>query len=307
MDNIYGVESLSVVIPAYNEGNSLKKTIESIIHTLSAMQKAYEIVIVDDGSHDHTDEIVRQFPQCKLMRHPANMGYGRSLKDGIDAAAFETIVITDADETYPAEDIPRLLEKYQEGFNMVVGKRTGPHYKQSFLKFSLRRILQCMVEWACGKEIPDINSGFRIFNKIEVKHFYFHLCDTFSFTTSLTLAYMMTGKLVSYIPINYHKRPGRSHVRLFRDSLFTLSYILKQILYFNPMRIFFLFGGLWVVLGALAFLISLIFYIKAGYYIAILSIVVFFIMIGMGLIAEQLRQLIGVELDKEGENNGKKS
>lgn len=303
MNAKHDVDGISVVIPAYNEGDGLKKTIESIIHMLSAMQKDYEIVIVDDGSRDHTDEVVRQFPQCRLVRHPINMGYGRSLKDGIDAARHETIVITDADETYPAEDIPRLLEKYQVGFNMVVGKRTGPHYKQSLFKFSLRRILQFMVEWACGKKIPDINSGFRIFNKNEIKHFYFHLCDTFSFTTSVTLAYMMTGKLVAYIPINYFKREGKSHVRLFRDSLYTLSYIIKQILYFNPMRIFFLFGVIWVSIGVLALLFSLLLHINAGYYIAILSIVVFFMMIGMGLIAEQLRQLIGVELDKKGEKD----
>lgn len=303
MKDMHEVYGLSLVIPAFNEGESLKDTIESIIHVLSEMLKEYEIVIVDDGSDDRVDEIVSQFPQCRLLRHPINMGYGRSLKDGIDAAAYDTIVITDADKTYPAENIPRLLEKYREGFNMVVGKRTGPNYRQSLFKFSLRRILQFMVEWACGKKIPDINSGFRIFNKNEIRHFYFHLCDTFSFTTSLTLAYMMTGKLVAYIPINYFKREGKSHVRLFRDSLYTLSYIIRQILYFNPMRIFFLFGVIWVAIGVFAFLFSLLLGINAGYYMAILSIVVFFMMVGMGLIAEQLRQLIGVEQDKAGEKN----
>lgn len=294
------IKDISIVIPAYNEGSGLKKTIESIINTLSERNINYEIVIVNDGSHDDTNLLVEQFPQCKLICHPINMGYGRSLKDGINAACNATIVITDADETYPAEDIPRLLEKYSEGFNMVVGKRTGPHYTHSFFKFSLRRILKFMVEWACGKKIPDINSGFRIFDKNEIQRFYFHLCDTFSFTTSVTLAYMMTGKLVAYIPINYYKREGKSHVRLFRDSLFTLTYIIKQILYFNPMRIFFLFGILWVAFGILALLVSILLHINAGYYIVILSIAVFFIMIGMGLIAEQLRQLIGVELGKDG-------
>lgn len=300
------IDGLSVVIPAYNEGEGLKKTLEAIIDILSGENINYEIIVVNDGSQDSTNQIVEQFSQCKLVCHPLNMGYGRSLKDGINAAHYETIVITDADETYPAGDIPRLLEKYSKGFDMVVGKRTGPHYRQSLVKFSLRRILKFMVEWACGKKIPDINSGFRIFNKSDIKHFYFHLCDTFSFTTSLTLAYMMTGRLVAYLPINYNKREGKSHVRLFRDSAYTLTYIIKQILYFNPIRIFFLFGGLWVFLGIIAFLFSLFFHINAGYYIAILSIVVFFIMIGMGLIAEQLRQLIGIRLDKDGENYEKK-
>lgn len=295
------IDGLSVVLPAYNEGEGLKKTIEAIINVLSGKNINFEIIVVNDGSQDSTNQIVEQFSQCKLVCHPINLGYGRSLKDGINAATHETIVVTDADGTYPAEDVPRLVEKYSEGFDMVVGKRTGPYYRQSFFKFSLRRILKFMVEWACGKKIPDINSGFRIFNKSEIKHFYFHLCDTFSFTTSLTLAYMMTGRLVAYLPINYNRREGKSHVRLLRDSVHTLTYIIKQILYFNPIHIFFLFGALWVFLGIIAFLFSLFFHINAGYYIAILSIVVFFIMIGMGLIAEQLRQLIGIGLDKDRE------
>lgn len=297
------IKGLSIVIPSYNEGNCLERTIESIIGVLSQINIDYEIVVIDDGSTDNTQDIVGRFSQCKLVCHPINLGYGRSIKDGINASKHETIIITDADETYPAKDIPRFLEKYSKGFDMVVGSRTGPHYIQSRIKAALRHILKFMVEWASSKKIPDINSGFRIFNKTVIKKFYFHLCDTFSFTTSLTLAYMMTGKLVAYIPIEYYKRggAGKSHVKIFRDSWFTLSYIIKQILYFNPMRIFFLFGILWVLIGVIALLFSFFFHINAGYYIAILSIIVFFIMVGMGLLAEQIRQLIGVELEKDDE------
>lgn len=297
------IQNLSLVIPAYNEGECLARTIESLISVLSQMDIKYEIVVVNDGSNDTTETIVKKFPCCRLVSHPINLGYGRSIKDGINAAKYETIIITDADETYPAKDIPRLLEKYAQGFNMVVGSRTGRHYTQSFIKSALRHILKFMVEWASAKKIPDINSGFRIFNKKEIKNYYFHLCDTFSFTTSLTLAYMMTGKIVSYIPIEYYKRggDGKSHVKIFRDSLFTLSYIIKQILYFNPMRIFFLFGILWMLTGVIALAFFFMFHINAGYYIAILSMIVFFVMVGMGLLAEQIRQLIGVELEKEEE------
>ncbi len=300
MNKKFDISGLSVVIPSYNEGNSLEKTIESILGTLSPLDIKFEIVVVDDGSTDNTKQIVQKFSQCVLVSHPINLGYGRSIKDGINAATYETILITDADETYPAEDIPRLIEKYSQGFDMVVGRRTGPNYSQSMMKSALRSILKMMVEWASAKKIPDINSGFRIFNKKVIKKFYFHLCDTFSFTTSLTLAYMMTGKLVAYIPIKYYKRGEgkKSHVRLFRDSLFTLNYILKQILYFNPMRVFFLFGVLWLLFGFGSWVVSSFLHIKAGYYIVILSIIVFFIMVGMGLLAEQIRQLIGVELDK---------
>lgn len=289
------IDGISIVIPALNEEKGLKLTIDAIVKTFDVSLPKYEIVVVDDGSTDSTAALAEKYEMVRIVRHPANAGYGRSLKDGIDAASYDTIIITDADGTYPVQDIPKLYKRYLQGFDMVVGSRTGANYRQSLFKLSLRRILKFMVEWASGKEIPDINSGFRIFSKNEIQKFYFHLCDTFSFTTSLTLAYMMTGKFVSYIQTEYYVREGKTHVKLFKDSLRTFTYVLKQILYFDPLRIFFLFATIWVVIGAVAFLSSSILGLNFGYYIVILSIITFFIMIGLGLIAEQIRQSIGLK------------
>lgn len=285
-------DGISIVIPALNEEKGLKLTIDAIVKTFDVSLPQYEIVVVDDGSTDSTAALAEKYEMVRIVRHPANAGYGRSLKDGIDAASYDTIIITDADGTYPVQDIPKLYKRYLQGFDMVVGSRTGANYRQSLFKLSLRRILKFMVEWASGKEIPDINSGFRVFSKNEIQKFYFHLCDTFSFTTSLTLAYMMTGKFVSYIQTEYYVREGKTHVKLFKDSLRTFTYVLKQILYFDPLRIFFLFATIWVVIGAVVFLSSSILGLNFGYYIVILSIITFFIMIGLGLISEQIRQLI---------------
>ena len=95
---------------------------------------------------------------------------------------------------------------------MVVGKRIG--YRESIIKTILRKILKLVVEFAAGRKIPDINSGLRIFNRDTIKEYLPHLCETFSFTTSATLAYMMNGKFVSYVPVNYGKRMGKSKVNL---------------------------------------------------------------------------------------------
>lgn len=296
------IDGISIVIPALNEEKGLKATIENIITVFNCFPMGtllhYEIVVVDDGACDNTAAVAQEYAVVKLVRHPQNAGYGRSLKDGIDAATYDTIIITDADGTYPVQDIPKLYEKYAQGFDMVVGTRTGANYRQSLFKFSLRRVLKFMVEWASGKKIDDINSGFRIFSGTEIKKFYFHLCDTFSFTTSLTLTYMMTGKFVTYIPTEYYVREGKTHVKLFRDSVRTFTYVLKQILYFDPLKIFLLFALTWVAFGIVSFLSSSILGFKFGYNIAILSVLAFFIMIGLGLLAEQLRQLIGVERKK---------
>ena len=106
---------------------------------------------------------------------------------------------------------------------MVVGARTGPHYRESWSKEVLRYILKSLVEFTAGKPIPDINSGLRIFSRKVSMQFFARLCDTFSFTTGITLAYMMTMKYVVYIPVPYRKRSGESKIRLFRDTLRTLQ------------------------------------------------------------------------------------
>ena len=123
---------------------------------------------------------------------------------------------------------------------MVVGSRTGEHYRQSLIKSPLRWILQHLVEYTASRSIPDINSGLRIFSRDHATSYFARLCDTFSFTTSLTLAFMMNGLFVVYVPIEYYKRVGKTKVRLLSDSLRTLQYIAEAAVYYNPLRIFML-------------------------------------------------------------------
>jgi len=186
----------SVIIPAYNEESVIKSTIEELkkIFIETGFVDA-EIILVDDGSSDKTSEASEK-AGAVTIRHPHNIGYGRSLKDGILAAKHDTIVITDADGTYPLEMIPALLKEYKKGFNMVVGARQGENYDESLKKKILRLILKKLVEFTAGRKIPDINSGLRVFSREEILPYFSKLCDTFSFTTSLTLAYMMNGKLL---------------------------------------------------------------------------------------------------------------
>ena len=157
---------ISVVIPAYNEENAIKKTIEEIKKVLkeNKLDKGSEIIVVNDGSKDNTGAIASE---CGIVviNNPTNMGYGFSLKRGIKAAKNETIVITDADLTYPFDVVPDMLKKKQEGFDLVVAARTGKYYRQSFLKSLFRKILKKLVEFVSEKKIKDVNSGLRILIK----------------------------------------------------------------------------------------------------------------------------------------------
>ena len=115
---------VSVIIPAYNEAGSIKDVVRKIRAALDPADYAYEIIVVDDGSTDGTAaSLIGQ--DVVILTHPENKGYGASLKTGIRSAKGDVIVITDADGTYPPEMIPRLLGGMDEGYDMVVGARTG--------------------------------------------------------------------------------------------------------------------------------------------------------------------------------------
>tara|TARA_B100000287_G_scaffold425703_1_gene472432 strand:+ start:1280 stop:2146 length:867 start_codon:yes stop_codon:yes gene_type:complete len=283
---------ISVVIPAYNEEISVEKTINEIVDVLKKMKlKKYEIVLVDDGSTDNTKMKAKNLGAV-VLSNPENIGYGFSLKRGIEKAKYNTIIIIDADQTYPVDEIPKLYKEYQKGFDMVVGQRTGSFFFESPLKFFLRRLLKFTVEFAATKKIPDINSGLRIFDKDTIKTFFPHLSDTFSFTTSSTLAYIMNKKFVSFVPIKYKKRAGNSKVRLFKDSLKTSLGIIQSITYYNPMRIFILFSATCIFFSLLGFLASIFLNLTSGFYLGIGGLLLSLLILSIGLLADLLKQIM---------------
>lgn len=286
----------SVVIPAYNEEDAIKPTIEFIDKTLKELNlQGCELVIVDDGSTDKTPEVLKEYANSnfvKVVRHPHNLGYGRSLKDGISAASNDSIVIIDCDLTYPFEKVKELFELYAQGFDMVVGARTGKFYKESVIKSPLRKILRFLVEFSAGRSIPDINSGFRMFSKKTVSTYFKHLCETFSFTTSMTLAYMMTGKTVKYFDIPYHEREGKTKVKLFKDSMRTLQYIVQAITYYNPLKIFLLFAIVCFLCSVIGFLASAFLGLNSGFLLGIGGLLTCIIIMCFGLIADLLKQIM---------------
>lgn len=283
---------LSVVIPAYNESDAIIGTIEEIF----AVAKRHaiepcEVIVVDDGSDDDTGEKAKA-AGATVIRHPHNVGYGRSLKDGIKAATHDTIAITDADLTYPFEEIDKLLDQYKLGFDMVVGARTGKFYKESKFKSPLRLILKFIVEFSTGQKIPDINSGLRVFSKKTITPYLRHLCNTFSFTTSMTLGYMLSGRFCKYVPIPYKERVGKTKVKLFKDSLRTLQYILQAVNFYNPIKLFLLFTLFSCGIAFCCFFAGLFLHWHTLFDLGIGSLLIALFSLCMGLVADLLKQLL---------------
>ena len=238
---------LSIVIPAFNEQGGLPEVLDQI----AKLDLDTEVIVVDDGSEDQTSEVAKQHG-ARVVRHATNLGYGKSLKDGIEAASSDIIAIADADGTYPLEAIPTLLQGLDRGFDMVVGARQGKFYRGSFLRRPARSVLRFLVQFTTGTKIPDINSGLRIFRKRDLADHWHNLSDTFSFTTTLTLTYLLTKRTIQYVPIGYNKRIGRSNIRMIRDSLRTTQYIIQFICRYNPMKLFVLLAALTLILGLAA-------------------------------------------------------
>ena len=143
--------------------------------------------------------------------------------------------------------------------------------------------------------IKDINSGLRIIDKTTVMKYFSRLCNTFSFTTSQTLAYLMNNLCVYYLDIPYNKRIGKSKVKLVKDSLKTMKYIVEAGVYYNPLKIFSFLSIMCIIMSIIGFLFSHFASIKAGYILGIGGMLVSVIVFSLGLLAILLKQI----MDKE--------
>lgn len=230
---------LTVVLPAFNEQDSIVEVIHKVQQTLLAEGAEYEIIVVDDASTDETGRLAAE-AGARVIRNPENLGYGASLRRGIAVAQHEYIVIADADGTYPVARIPELVKPLDEGYDMVVGARYGRYYENSLVKTISRWLFKRLSEFVVGRRIPDINSGFRGFRKTALLPALPYTSAGFSFTTTITLIFFAQGLFVKYVPVEYFQRQGKSKVNYFRDSLRALQAICEVILRFNPLKMFLL-------------------------------------------------------------------
>ena len=228
------INMISVVVPVYNEEEAIDAVLDELIGVLE--NKTYEIIVVDDGSTDNTTNVVQE-KQVKLIQHPHNIGYGAAIKTGIENAANDLILIIDGDGSYPVKAIPELLKETDQ-YDMVVGSRTGKEVKIPLYRKPAKWFLSILANYLAGVVIPDLNSGMRIFRKEDAKKFFKILPSGFSFTTTLTLAYLSNDYTVKYRPIDYHERKGKSKIKPFKDGLNFIMLIVRTITYFNPLKIF---------------------------------------------------------------------
>lgn len=229
---------ISIIIPVYNEEKSILRVINELKSLLIKYYKndEIEVIVVNDGSRDNTAEILASIDGISLYNHSVNRGYGSALKTGIRCARGSYILILDADNTYPIDLIPKLI-KNCEVFDMVVGARALSNENFSMIRKPAKYIIGQLANYLAGFEIPDLNSGFRIFRKDIADKYFKILPDGFSFTTTITLAMLCNGYNVNYIPIDYYSRIGKSKFRPINDTFNLVGLIWRTVMYFNPLKV----------------------------------------------------------------------
>lgn len=230
-------ELISIVIPVFNEEKVILKTLDEI-HSLTKEVIFYEIIVINDGSSDQTGKILSKYSDIILINREINRGYGYSIKEGIKIAKGNSILIIDADGSYPIDKIPTLINEYNLGQGMVIGERTGEKVSISIINKFAKLILKVIIYILTSKWIKDINSGLRIFDKKLVERYWGIIPDGFSLTTTLTVAAMIENVKVKYIPINYYKRVGKSKINPIKDFFGFIILIFRIISFFKPLRFY---------------------------------------------------------------------
>ena len=242
---------LSIIIPAKNEALGLRP----LLATLKDGWPRAEIIVVDDGSDDDTGEVARQLG-VRVIRHPYSMGNGAAIKAGARNATGDILVFMDADGQHAPNDIVRLLARFNEGFDMVVGARESDTHASLARRLG-NTLYNTLASRITEQEIKDLTSGFRVVDANKFREFIYLLPNKFSYPSTITMAFMRSAYTVDFVAIRAGVRIGKSHLKIFRDGCRFFIIIFKIATLFSPLKIF--------------VPISLLFFVRVYYIICILT------------------------------------
>ncbi|WP_404798973.1 glycosyltransferase family 2 protein [Acinetobacter thermotolerans] len=223
---------ISIVIPAKNEEGSIGKTISGI----QLLGLNIEIVVVNDGSTDNT-KVIAENAGAKVVSHPYSKGNGAAIKTGARHATGDVIVFMDADGQHDPNDIPGLLKKIEEGYDLVVGARQKGS-QASLGRGIANSLYNNLATYMTEHKVEDLTSGFRAVRAEKFREFLYLLPNGFSYPTTSTMAFFRAGYSVTYVPIHAAKRIGKSHISPMKDGVRFFLIIFKIATLFSPLKMF---------------------------------------------------------------------
>jgi glycosyltransferase involved in cell wall biosynthesis len=282
---------LSIVIPCYNEANTLKDLLQEL--DLYCRDYQWKVVLVNDGSTDQTKKVLKElqdYAWLKIIHHKLNRGYGAAIKSGIAMTDSEYIITMDADGQHHPDDVVNLLHFIREkDADMVIGSRKGTPSSNPFRHVG-KSIIRILAKIMMTVPVHDLNSGMKIY-RCDLAKQYLHLApDTMSFSDVIALIFINHRHLVLETPITIRQRvKGKSKIGM-QTAFQTIMEVINIVILFSPIKIF-------LPLSILCFLVGFIWGlplmiqgrgISIGAMLGISSGLILFM---LGLIAEQLSWL----------------
>ena len=275
--------NLEVIIPAYNEAENIEKVIKDVRAHLGT---AVRISVIDDASEDSTVELAVKLG-AEVLRHPYRIGNGACIKTGLRNAKADIVVLMDADGQHKGKDIPALLAQIDK-YDMVIGARR-------FSAVSLRNLANIFynlfASYVTQFKIQDLTSGFRVIKRKYAAKFIYLLPNGFSYPTTITLAFLKSGRTIRYVPITASARSfGKSKIGILKDGTGFLFIIIRIATFFSPMRVF-LPVSIFFFASGLAYYIHTYLFFHRFTNMSVLLFTTALIIFMLGLISEQISQL----------------
>jgi glycosyltransferase involved in cell wall biosynthesis len=275
--------TVAVIVPAYNEQDAVRGTVDAVRRALAAANLAHHIVVVNDGSRDETLAQARS-SGAQVIDFPDNIGYGHALKAGIAASDSDLVAILDADGTYPPDALPAMIAMAEHA-DMVVGDRGAAMNNVPWVRRPAKWVLKVLASIVAQRRINDVNSGLRVFRRSSLEQFVPLLPDGYSFTTTITLCMLATNQTVVYQPIHYGRRIGRSKIRA-RHFFKFIFLVVRLTVFFQPLRIFLPLGAILMIAGA-----AKAFYDGSVSASAVFAMLAAIIVWSIGLLADMITRL----------------
>lgn len=235
---------ISVILPAKNEAEGLRRTLPALAGTLPGA----EVIVVDDGSTDETAQVARHHG-ARVLGAPYSMGNGAAIKRGARAASGEVLVFMDADGQHDPAHIPALLSRLDDGFDMVIGARDSGG-QANVGRGLANGLYNRLASWMTGHRVADLTSGFRAVRADKFREFLHLLPNGFSYPTTCTMAFFRSAYPVDYVSIRVDRRVGTaSHIRPLRDGIRFLLIIFKIATLYSPLKLFAPVGLAFFLLG----------------------------------------------------------
>ena len=243
------MSTLSIVIPAYNEEKAIGSIIERCIAakthiTSGTIFDAVEIIVVNDGSADRTDEVARTYlSEINLVSYPVNKGYGAALKMGFAASKGDFVSFLDADGTCDPRFFRELAVALERGrADISIGSRLNPQSKMPTTRLIGNVLYALLLGALSNRSVTDTASGMRIIRRSSLERI-FPLPDGMNFTPAMSAKALFDEELaIVETPMPYQERVGESKLRVLSDGVRFLRSIVECALIYRPGRLFNLFA-----------------------------------------------------------------